>query len=58
MTPEFEQEAGVQGAGCKGERISLANKFPVATRAKWSTARVTFPHLFKWLAFSWGTIPI
>ncbi len=58
MTPEFEQEAGVQGAGCKGERISLANKFPVATRAKWSTARVTFPHFFKWLALSWGTIPI
>ncbi len=27
---QFEQEAGVQGAPSKGERISLANKSPVA----------------------------
>jgi len=26
----IEQEAGVQGAGCKGERVSLAQKSPAA----------------------------
>jgi hypothetical protein len=32
----IEQEAGVQGAGCKGERVSLAQKSPAAM--PWSEA--------------------
>ncbi len=39
----FEQEAGVQGAGGKGERVSLACKSPAAM--PWSEAEQGNPPL-------------